>query len=167
MTAITHMGQPPANHVTLEAYGGVGGALLFVRTLPDGNVDGGSGTQGWRIPSNDMLVVTDVDWQYVHPEGPLAYGLRQTLRLFIENLAEPEYTRRVFESTITLSTQGQGGISEGMTSGFVISSAAKLTVDVYPGPTGGLQHLLVRGYLMQTGRAPINIPIGGSETSRE
>jgi hypothetical protein len=38
-----------------------------------------------------------------------------------------------------------------MTSGFVVSSKARICPDVFPGPHGppsGLQHLIVRGYLI-------------------
>jgi hypothetical protein len=128
-------------------------------------------TLEWRIPSNDVLVITDVDWQYIHPEGAAASGLIQTPRLFIQNLTNRDDNVRVFESTITPSTQGQGGISEGMTSGFVVSPAAKISADLFPGPMGppwGLQHLLLRGYLIQTRPAPIEPPVaGGTEVLAE
>ena len=51
---------------------------------------------------------------------------------------------------MTLSSLGEGGASEAMTSGFVVSSAARICPDVIPGPLGppfGLQHLILRGYL--------------------
>ena len=41
--------------------------------------------------------------------------------------------RRVFESTITLNNEGRGGISEAMTSGFIVSSKGRIVVDSYPG----------------------------------
>ncbi|MCL2012482.1 MAG: hypothetical protein FWG75_06825 [Cystobacterineae bacterium] len=47
------------------------------------------------------LVVTDVDWQYVHPQGTAAAGSIDILRLFVENLATPSFSQRVFESTVT------------------------------------------------------------------
>jgi hypothetical protein len=153
----THMKQVSSDHVTLEVVGGMtggcGSALLdFVRVLPDGNSESGAGGLGWRVPEGKVLVVTDVDWQYVHPNHGTAAGKIQILRLFIENLADPSRSRRAFESTITLSSKGEGGISEAMTSGFIVTSEARICPDVFPGPQGppsGLQHLIFRGYLAQ------------------
>jgi hypothetical protein len=150
MPNLTHMGQPASNHVTLEVIGGVTGGcgpaqLDFMRVLPDGS-NGGI----FRVPKGEVLIVTDVDWQYVHPNGGTDSGKIQVLRLFIQNLANPQESRRAFESTITLSSAGEGGASESMTSGFVVSSKARICPDVSPGPQGppyGLQHLILRGYL--------------------
>jgi hypothetical protein len=150
------MGQAPSNHVVLELVGGLKGGcgpglLDFIRVLPDGNMQSGAGGLGYRVPKGKVLVVTDVDWQYVHPNHATAAGTIEILRLFIENLANTSIRRRAFESTITLSSQGEGGVSESMTSGFVISSAARICPDVFPGPQGppfGLQHLILRGYLI-------------------
>jgi hypothetical protein len=132
--------------------GGCGAAKLeFVRVLPDGSADSGPGGTGYRVPEGKILVVTDVDWQYVHPKGAAGAGKIQVLRLFIENLAKPGQSRRAFESTVTLSNEGEGGTSQSMTSGFVVSSKARICPDVSPGPLGppsGLQHLIVRGYLI-------------------
>jgi hypothetical protein len=152
---LTHVGQPGWEHVTLEVVGGMKGgcgpALLdFVRVLPDGKTEAVPGGLGWRVPEGKLLVVTDVDWQYVHPKGAEGAGRIQVLRLFIENLAQPG-GRRALDSTITLSSQGEGGTSLSMTSGFVVSSKARICPDVFPGPLGppsGLQHLIVRGYLV-------------------
>jgi hypothetical protein len=46
-----------------------------------------------------------------------------------------------------LNNQGQGGISESMTSGFVVSSAGRIVVDTFPGG-GVISHVIIRGYLM-------------------
>jgi hypothetical protein len=142
-------------HVVLEVIGGLNGGcgpakLDFMRVLPDGNATG-TGGSGWRVPNGQALVITDVDWQYVHPQGATGAGRIEILRLSIENLANPSLTRRAFESTITLSSKGEGGISEAMTSGFVVSSKARICPDIFPGPGGppsGLQHLILRGYLI-------------------
>jgi hypothetical protein len=142
-------------HVVLEVVGGLNGGcgpakLDFVRVLPDGNATGTSGL-GWRVPAGQALVITDVDWEYVHPQGAAFAGRIEVLRLSIENLANPSQTRRAFESTITLSSKGEGGISEARTSGFVVSSKARICPDIFPGPLGppsGLQHLILRGYLI-------------------
>lgn len=143
-------------HVVMEVVGGINGGcgpakLDFVRVLPDGNVETGPGGLGYRVPTGQALVITDVDWQYVHPQGATVAGRIMVLRLFIENIANASVSRRAFESTITLSSRGEGGISEAATSGFVVSSKARICPDVFPGPTGppsGLQHLLLRGYLI-------------------
>ena len=145
-----------SQHVVLEVGGGMNGGcgpakLDFVRVLPDGSTQSGPGGLGWRVPVGQALVITDVDWQYKHPQGAAAAGNIQVLRLFIENLATTSHTRRAFESTITLSSHGEGGISEAMSSGFVVSSKARVCPDVSPGPLGppsGMQHLILRGHLI-------------------
>lgn len=145
-----------SQNVVLEVVGGMDGGcgptrLDFVRILADGNAQSGPEGLGWRVPVGQALVITDVDWQYLHPLGAKAAGRIEVLRLFIENLATPTDTRRAFESTITLSSHGEGGISEAMTSGFVVSSKARVCLDISPGPLGppiGLQHLILRGYLI-------------------
>ena|GEM_PF-4791218 len=38
--------------------------------------------------------------------------------LFVENLATPGLSQCVFESTVTLSSRGEGGISQAMTTGY-------------------------------------------------
>jgi hypothetical protein len=89
--------------------GGCGPAQLdFVRVLPDGNTEAGPGGLGYRVPKGKLLVVTDMDWQYVHPKGAEGAGEIQVLRLFIENLADSAKRRRAFESTITLVARGRG-----------------------------------------------------------
>jgi hypothetical protein len=152
----THMGQPASQHVTLEVVTGASNGcgpngVDFVRTMPDGKLGG-----IFRVPKCKLFMVTDVDWQYA-THGLFATERVQTLRLFLESLADPQESRRVFESTLTLTDVGgepggmAGGTSEHMTSGFVISEEARLCLDVVPGPMGppgGLQHAIVRGYLM-------------------
>jgi hypothetical protein len=134
--ANTHMGQPPSNHVTLEAVG-VKDGLDFIRITADGTRE----PSAFRVPAGKVFVVTDVDWQYNSgaPQG------RQTFRIFILNLAKGE-SWRVFESTVILNGSGDGGISEAMTSGFVVSSKGRIHVDVSPGG-GVINHIIIRGYL--------------------
>jgi hypothetical protein len=156
VTNATHLGKSPSDHVVLEVVGGMTGGcgvakLDFERILPNGESVGTDGT-GWRIPGGKLLVITDVDWQYIHPDGEVAAGTIQILRLNIENLSEPRKISRAFESTVTLSSKGEGGISESMTSGFIVEPKARICPDVMPGPlgpTGGLQHLILRGYLVR------------------
>jgi hypothetical protein len=142
----SHMGQPASHHVLLEAIGVANTGdpskdLDFFRTLPDGTMTP-SGPAGFRVAAGDVLVITDVDWQY---SG--APGNSQTFRVFIKPLKGDDPGRRVFESTITLDGEGHGGISEAMTTGFVVSSNVRLAVDTYPGG-GKIQHVLLRGYLI-------------------
>lgn len=154
----THLDQLPANHVMLELVGGMNGGfgpgnLDFVRNLSDGNHAVAPSPGSFRVPKGKFLVVTDVDWQYIHPQGTAGAGKIQILRLFVHNLTAPQSSAlRVFESTVVLSSQGQGGISESMTSGFVVSPEARIGIDVFPGPAGppsGLQHAILRGYLTE------------------
>jgi hypothetical protein len=101
-----------------------------------------SGPEGFRVPNGEVLVITDVDWQYAGSPGS-----SQTFRVFIKPLKDVGAGRRVFESTITLDREGRGGVSEAMTTGFIVSSNVRLAVDTTPGG-GQLQHALLRGYLM-------------------
>lgn len=145
---LTHLGVPAGDHVLLEMVAGVrtgcGPAKIdFVRTFPDG----GAGAEPFRIPEDRVLVATDVDWYYFDGTP----GIVQVLRLFVENLADPEKRRKVFESAAQLNGLGVGGANARMTSGFLVSSDARLCVDVTPGPLGTplrLSKLLVRGYLV-------------------
>jgi hypothetical protein len=142
----THIGQRPMNHVTLEAIGVANTGdpiqdLDFIRINQDGTRP--AGPPWFRVPRRQVFVVTDVDWQYNLGTA----GQVQTFRVFIENLADPKISNRVFESTIVLNNQGQGGISENMTSGFVVSSAGRIVVDTFPGG-GVISHVIIRGYLM-------------------
>ncbi|HBY58746.1 MAG TPA: hypothetical protein DEH78_02915 [Solibacterales bacterium] len=137
----------PSQMVVLEmrsgVRGGCGPALIdFFRNLPDGSTQ----SAPFRVPEGMSLVVTDVDWHYY---SGLPSQL-QVLRLLIENLAKPEIRRRAFESTVMLNNAGLGGRSERMTTGFVVSSAGRLCLDVLPGPLGDpvrLNSVIVRGYL--------------------
>jgi hypothetical protein len=150
MMANTHMGQPSSSHVTLESIGvnSTGDTLQdldFRRINPDGTAM--PGPPWFRVPAGQVFVVTDVDWQY----NSGSTGGVQIFRIFIENLAsEPHYRerRRVFESTITLNNEGRGGISEAMTSGFIVSSKGRIVVDSYPGGEV-ISHIIIRGYLTE------------------
>jgi hypothetical protein len=140
--ANTHMGQPPSNHVTLESIGidpkedPCETGIDFVRIHPDGSRD--QTPPFFHVPAGKVLVVTDVDWQYAGGVPRSA----QTFRIFIRGNDRP----RVFESTIILNDSGEGGISEGMTSGFVLASGSALCVDTTQ--TGGqISHVVIRGYL--------------------
>jgi len=145
-----------SQHVVLEVVHGMNGGCGddggwdFVRNLPDGTREETPDGLGWRVPAGQALVITDVDWQYVHPDGAAAAGMIQILRLYVESL-DGSASERQLDSTIKLGSRGEGGISEAMTTGFVVSSQARICPDVTPGPQGppsGLQHLILRGYLI-------------------
>jgi hypothetical protein len=127
--------------VVLESVGAASTGLDFIRINPDGTR--ALPTPPWfRVPRRQVLIVTDVDWQYNLGNA----GGIQTFRIFIKNIADPSIMNRVFESTIVLNSQGQGGISEPMTSGFIVSSGGRIVVDTFPGG-GVISHIIIRGYL--------------------
>lgn len=146
MSSNTHLGQPPNHHVLLESIGVANTGdpikdLDFFRILPDGTLTP-SGPAGFRVPPGEVLIITDVDWQYAGSPGSC-----QTFRVFIKPLKDDAPGRRVFESTIILNSEGHGGASEAMTTGFIVSSNVRLAVDTGPGG-GKIQHALLRGYLV-------------------
>jgi hypothetical protein len=156
MEMSTHLGQSPQNQVVLELVGGINGGygihkLDWVRNLPNGTRENGTGPGGqFRVPTGAVLVITDVDWQYNDTASPP--GTMQIFRLFVQSLgAGPgDDGLRVFESAIVLGPLSSGGASIAMTAGFVVSSDARIGVDVFPGPEGppsGLQHAILRGYV--------------------
>jgi hypothetical protein len=137
----SHLGQPPSHFVTLEVVGAGSFCaskgymnLDFQRNLSDG-----SSVYPFKIPAGQVLVVTDMDWQW-NAGTP---NSRQTLRVFLVSASS---FSRVFESTIELNGSGEGGTSEAATAGFVVSPAASICLDAIPGG-GVLNHLLLRGYL--------------------
>jgi hypothetical protein len=140
----THLGQPASKSVTLE---GVGASSVcsdqgffaqsFKRNLPDAGA-----VYPFVIPASQVLVVTDMDWQWNNGSP----GTRQTLRLFVVNTAAPFDAHPEFESSVELDANGDGGKSEAATAGFVVAPAATICVD--SNRSGGvLNHLLLRGYL--------------------
>jgi hypothetical protein len=146
MSNITHLGQPVSQHVTLESIGVATTGdptkdLDFFRILPDATITPG-GRTGFRVPSGQMLIITDIDWQYAGSPGSA-----QTFRVFITPLNGDTPGRRVFASTIALNKEGNGGISETLTAGFVVSPSVRLVVDTFPGG-GQIQHAVLRGYLV-------------------
>jgi hypothetical protein len=149
----THLRQPSGQLVVLQSASGDTGCgattagLTFRRVFQDGT----GALQPFGMPADRSLVITDVDWQYRHPSGAAAGGRRVVLRLFLQNLADPTHQETVFESTILLNAEGEGGASEAMTAGFVMTETAQLCVDTGEEPKGpplGLQHAILRGYLL-------------------
>lgn len=146
--AATHLGVPVGDLVTLEmttgAKNGCGEAKLdFVRV----HLDGTTAAAPFRVPEGRALIVTDLDWHYFNG----APGLIVILSILVENLADPTVRHRAVESTVRLGADGVGGASQHLTSGFPVSSRARLCVDVVNGPIGSpirLSKVLLRGYLV-------------------
>src|SRR3712207_9065877 len=79
-----HTGQQPSNHVTLETIqiantGDPKQDLDFIRINQDGTRP--AGPPWFRVPTGQVFVVTDVDWQY----NLGAAGQIQTFRVFIRS----------------------------------------------------------------------------------
>jgi hypothetical protein len=161
MASVTHMGVGPADHVVLYALRNTAGGCAqagyeFFRvnvgglgSAPNPDVD-----QPFRLGRGRFLVVTDVDWDYIHPQGAGAAGSRQELVLRVQNLGVSTKVMSVFKSGSILNAEGKGGAQESMTSGFIVAAGARLCPIVFPGPTvdsegtsAGLQEVIVRGYL--------------------
>lgn len=135
----THMGQPPNQHVSLQSVGS-GNSIIFDRINADGT------KSPFNIPVGSVFVVTDVDWRY----GGGHHRRSQTLEISIQKIhsGDPEEDElepeRVFASTIVLDRDGQGGKSEALTSGFVVSSAGRIVINTEP--SGGSAIVYIRGY---------------------
>jgi hypothetical protein len=132
---VTHMGQVPRDHVVLT----FNASFDLVRIGPDGVRE----TNPFKVPQNNVLVVTDVDWQMEPPTGGSPQKFHK-LRMFTVNLESNE-TNTVFESSATLNDLGKGGINVEMTSGIVVSSKAKIKVEPPSIATG--YSVIIRGYL--------------------
>jgi hypothetical protein len=151
LAQLAHTGVPARDHVVLEMVAGTrdgcgaGAARVeFTRTFPDAT----TGELPFRVPTGRLLVVTEVDWFYY--DG--APGQSQVLRLLIESLQEAGRKRKVLESIVQLGPAGSGGANVRMTSGFTVSSKARLCVEVSPGPflsPSRVSNILLRGYLVE------------------
>jgi hypothetical protein len=138
-----HIGQPAKNIVVLYSDYRTGSSHdsrdEFFRTLPDGSIQPTS----FKVPPGQLLVVTDVNWLVVegHP------GKLNTLRLFINN-PSTGHSHTVFASNIILNSEGEGAISENMTTGFTVSSDAMIKYYWVGGGEFGLVAVTLRGYLI-------------------
>ena len=166
MASVTHMGVAATDHVVLYAFrniadGCVQAGYEFFRanvgglgSAPNPDVD-----PPFRVRRGRYLVVTDVDWDYIHPQGAAAAGTRHELVLRVQRLGVPTQVMSVFKSATLLNTDGKGGAQASLTSGFIVSAGARLCPIVLPGPTvdsggtsAGLQEVIVRGYLVAARR---------------
>lgn len=150
----SHLEQPIGNHVTLELVGGITGGYGpgnwgWVRILPDGNIQSGPGGGNYVVPAGHCLVITDADWQF-DDHGTSHVGAQVTLRLFIVAPGELPPPRRLLESTVVLSSAGQGGTVAAWTTGGVFGPGTKIGIDTSPiNLTSKLQHVLLHGYLIR------------------
>ena len=159
MASVTHMGVAATDHVVLYAFrniadGCVQAGYEFFRanvgglgSAPNPDVD-----PPFRVRRGRYLVVTDVDWDYIHAQGAAAAGTRHELGV-------PTQVMSVFKSATLLNTSGKGGARASLTSGFIVAAGARLCPIVFPGPTidpggtsAGLQEVIVRGYLVAARR---------------
>lgn len=147
-SATTHVGQPLHNLVLLcknerllpnNYYG-------FLQILPDGTPPWASVLTSYdfySIPEGYTLIVTDVDWRAENG----APGKTAALQLHIAPSDLSYIGNCVFESTATLDSSGCGGASVSMTTGFAVSSGARLIATSYPS-NNYMKEILVRGYLV-------------------
>lgn len=146
----THIGQPVSNLVLLcknerrepnQTYYG------FVQILPDGEPPLASLVTSYdyySIPAGYTLIVTDVDWRV---EGGTP-GKTAALQLHIAKLNDGFLGNYAFESSAVLDSSGCGGASVSMTTGFAVSSNARLIATSYPNNNNNMKQIIVRGYLV-------------------
>jgi len=166
MASVTHMGVAATDHVVLYAFrniadGCVHAGYEFFRanvgglgSAPNPDVD-----PPFRVRRGRYLVVTDIDWDYIHPQGAAAAGTRHELVLRVQRLGVPTQVMSVFKSATLLNISGKGGARASLTSGFIVAAGARLCPIVFPGPTidlggtsAGLQEVIIRGYLVAARR---------------
>jgi hypothetical protein len=166
MASVTHMGVAATDHVVLYAFrniadGCVQAGYEFFRanvgglgSAPNPDVD-----PPFRVRRGRYLVVPDVDWDYIHPQGAAAAGTRHELVLRVQRLGVPTQVMSVFKSATLLNISGKGGAGASLISGFIVAAGARLCPIVFPGPTidlggtsAGLQEVIVRGYLVAARR---------------
>jgi len=133
--------------VMLEAVGASGPCtengfmgLEFIQNLPDGNPAPFPTTP--IPPRGKLLLVTDVDWA-LNGGDP---NSTHVLRLFVVNKAGPQ-SFRAMESKIQLDPLGAGATTTSATTGFTMSNAAALCVDVIA--VGGTNSGLLQGVLLR------------------
>ncbi|OYW10031.1 MAG: hypothetical protein B7X34_05505 [Acidobacteriia bacterium 12-62-4] len=98
----------------------------------------------FEIPAGRYLVITDVDWQFRALLKPARQNV--TLRLSVALLDDLTNSQIVHQSTLLLDDFGYGGISEALTTGFVVDESA--TLIWHSNPESVVSHVLLRGYLI-------------------
>jgi hypothetical protein len=149
----THLGQVPANLVTLRLYSGVPGGcgpdeFEFRRMLA---TEGDAEPLSFRVPTGYVLVVTDVEWNY-------SYGApgEQALDFVI---ATPPFSvgASIFRTVLVFSGSGTRGESHPMTAGFVLAEGTRLCATISPGG-GNLLYCVVRGYVVSSATSSVSDP---------
>ena len=134
----THLGTKTSEWVSLSGLFDNSGQIFFLRTLPNGKAE------AFEIPKGKVLVITDIHWQ-VTAGNP---GTVARLSLNVENLQNPvAFTRRVYNSVLTLNTAGVNGANEHFTAGILVSWEARIKATTTI-PTGALENLFLIGYLV-------------------
>jgi len=134
----THMGQVASDHVVLHSVSIVPDEFGFRRVSSDGLGD----ASAFVVPADQVLVVTDVSARNIN--GPAGVGI--LIQLSIDDLAHPP----VYESIFQLSGGGDGGTSDGMTSGFIVAPGLEifaLQTFLPPLTPLGETTIILRGYL--------------------
>ena len=133
----THLGRKASEFVSLSGLFDMSGNVFFLRSLPNGDAT------PFTVPAGKVLVITDIQWQ-IDSGNP---GTVSRLALNVENVANPGLTRRVYNSVLTLNTAGVNNVTDSLTSGILVSSAAQLKANLTI-PTGALGGLFLIGYLV-------------------
>lgn len=106
---VTHLGQNPRNLVLLVNGAGTGELQRF---LPDGTYD-----SSFTIPSDQALVITDVEWQAVDiPNNTSDFALYYPIAHAPASL---------ISSTAKADSNGQVGGAEHLTTGIVVTDISK------------------------------------------
>ena len=156
----THMGVPENDMLTLHTACEKLSCLvsknsfsLWFRTPSDGTNDGNP----FVIPEGQVLVVTDLDWRFEHPDAKELDGTQIVLQFGRINLANQSQnlvavSQGTFHANPTSSFFPKTGSSSGniqMTSGFVVHSGASPLALFSPdlGSAGRID-IFLRGYLI-------------------
>jgi hypothetical protein len=144
--AQSHLNVPASQHVILASEGddgtccSVGQCFRFVhfplRLLPNGQ------TEPFSIPSDKVLVITDVEWDWVNSNNPFL-NQTQLLRLFLG----PGTAVDVAISSAVTDGNSFAGASIGLTSGFTVAPGTPVCGFFGFGGPGFLAHVTLGGYL--------------------
>jgi len=139
----THMGQFTGRHVFLTGLGGGSAAdFKFYRTKLDGTTEGTS----FKVPSGQVLVVTDVSWLY--SGGSSDANASKGLSLSMVNGTSKVVG--IYLSMMKLGENGFGIKNETITSGFLVGPGweIKLTTGTILLDSATPFYATLRGYLV-------------------
>ena len=136
----THMGQVASDHVVLHSVPLDDDEFVFKRIFPDGSSDLVNDSP-FVAPADKVLVVIDVSARNINGEATENI----LIQLSIANLANPP----VYDSIFQNSGGGDGGTSDGMTSGFIVAPGQQILGLQTPleRPPSGETTIILRGYL--------------------